>query len=87
MGVMAGLPTVVRPQASGESSPDEASELLPLAGVELIPDRRAAGERVGPLQGRAGTDPGLCLHLVGLLVFDGAGGTTGPVPIVTRRRL
>jgi hypothetical protein len=37
MGAMSGLPTVVRPQAPGEESSDEASESLPLAVVKRIP--------------------------------------------------
>ena len=71
----------------GEQPPDEASELLPLALGELVPEGRAAGMRAGPLQGWGGTGPDLCLRMGKLLIVDRAAGTTGPVPAVPQRRL
>jgi hypothetical protein len=71
----------------GEQPPDEASELLPLALGELVPQGRAARVRAGPLQGWGGTDPDLCLRMGKLLVVDYVAGTTGPVPEVPQRRL
>jgi len=84
---MADLPTVGRQEMSGEKTSDEASELLPLAEIELVPEGRAAGERAGSLPGRGGTGPGLGLRMASLLVVDGAAGTTGTVPAVPQRRL
>ena len=71
----------------GEKASDEASELLPLAVGELIPEGRAARVRAEPLQGWGGTDPDLCLRMVKLLFVDLVAGTTGPVPAVPQRRL
>src|SRR5512135_753378 len=41
MDVMVGLPTVGRHQTPGEQPADEACELLPLAGGEVVPEGRA----------------------------------------------
>jgi hypothetical protein len=71
----------------GEKASDEASELLPLAVGELIPEGRAAGGRARPLQGRGGIGSDLCLRMGILLIVDRADGTTGPVPAVPQRRL
>ena len=71
----------------GEKASDEASELLPLALGELVPEGQAAWGRAGPLQGRGGTGPDLCLRMGKLLIVDRAAGTTGPVPAVPQWRL
>jgi hypothetical protein len=81
------IPPVGCQKNSSEQPSDEASEFLPLALGELVPEGRAVPARAGPLQGRGGTGSDRCLRMGKLLVGDHAAGTTGPVPAVPQRRL
>ena len=61
MGVMVGLPTVGRHQTPGEQLADEAGELLPLAGGELVPEGRDRSGAGSAASGAGGDWSGTCV--------------------------
>jgi hypothetical protein len=79
---MTGLLTVGRQQMPDEQVSDEASEFLPLAVGELVPEVRSARIRARRLQGWGGTGSDRCLRMGKLQVVDYAAGTTEPAPAV-----
>src|SRR5947209_17712476 len=86
-GVMADLPTVGRLQVPGEPPSDEASQVVPLAVGELVPEGWNQRGRVLPTHRRGGAAGEVCLRMMVLLERHCVVGTTGPVPAAPQRRL
>jgi hypothetical protein len=71
----------------GEQPSDEASQVVPLALGESVPEGRDQFDRVLPTDGRGGAAGDVCLRMMVLLERHRVAGTTGPIPAAPQRRL